>query len=65
MRDVSEEAVQKCVEAVCQNGCTVVRAVIAALENGVAVAELADLRPGDRRQVLEELRSIMAVYDRR
>ncbi len=58
------EQVSRCVEALCQCGCDAVRATITALEMGQPVAQVEGLSDEQRRQVLIELKSIMAVYDR-
>jgi len=56
--------INPCVEAVCRLGCDAVRATISALEAGQPVAQVQGLDAEQRRCVLEELRAIMAVYDR-
>lgn len=57
--------VQQCVEALCQNGCGVVRATIRALEQGLTVAQTDAMAEHERAAVLQELKAIMAVYDAR
>ena len=57
--------IAQCVEQLCQCGCTDVRNTIALLETNQAVAQTEGLSAEERRLVLEELKSIMAVYDRR
>jgi hypothetical protein len=51
-------------EATCRRGCRYVLQVIAALERGEAAAELAALEPAMQQRALDELRAVMAVYDR-
>lgn len=55
--------VQVCVDRLCEQGCSRVNACILALQNGEEVPEVADMSAVDRQAVLEELVSIMAVYD--
>lgn len=55
--------VNQCVEALCANGCDVVRATINNLETGVALEPLSDLDENEIITVLNELKSIMSVYD--
>ncbi len=59
----SEQAIQ-CVETLCERGCFAVRAIISAMEAGCDPVETAGLTEAQRRFVLEELKSIMAVYNR-
>jgi hypothetical protein len=54
--------VDECVEILCQKGCQSVREDIRRLEAGVVLPEVAMLDDLTRRKVLQELRSIMAVY---
>ncbi len=53
------------IEAVCEAGCEAVRASIASLEAGHPVALTEDLSAEECQQVLNELKSIMLVYDMR
>lgn len=55
--------VNECVEALCLTGCDMVRATIKAMEEGLPVAQTAGLSDDEKLQVLDELRTIMAVYD--
>jgi hypothetical protein len=55
--------VNQCVEALCLNGCEIVNATIAALEQDLPVTQIQDLDNEERQAVLRELKSIMAVYD--
>ncbi|KPK39008.1 MAG: hypothetical protein AMJ69_06840 [Gammaproteobacteria bacterium SG8_47] len=62
--DSDDVRVERVVEALCATGCNAVRASIAALEAGLPVPGTEQLDPMERRQVLNDLRAIMAVYDR-
>ena len=55
--------VNQCVEALCANGCEAVRATISNLENDVSLEQLRDLDADETITVLNELKSIMSVYD--
>ncbi len=55
--------VEKCVESLCQNGCTAVYATISALEKDLQSVPLNGLADADRQHVLEELKAIMVVYE--
>ena len=50
---------------ICELGCTRVREVIAALEQGVETPETAHSSAADRADILRELQAVMAVYDAR
>jgi len=54
--------VDGCIERLCQKGCTAVRDDILALEQGRSLSETHGLSREERRLVLMELKSIMAVY---
>lgn len=60
--EIDTRRVDTCVEAICHLGCRTVRAIITLLEQQQAVPELAELNAQERRMVLGELRTIMAVY---
>lgn len=57
--------VNQCVEALCQSGCEMVRATIKAMEEGLPIVQTDGLSAQEKQQVLDELRAIMAVYDRK
>lgn len=57
--------IDHCVELLSHKGCTEVWRIIAALEAGNEVVEAALLTRDERDAVLAELKSIMAVYERR
>lgn len=59
----SSDRVGHCVEALCQKGCRAVWCIIDALERGAPLPETADLSDREIRLVLQELKSIMAVYE--
>ena len=52
------------IEAMCQHGCQAVRSYIQAMESGLSLTQLEDITPQQRIQILDELKAIMAVYDR-
>ncbi|MCK4743388.1 MAG: hypothetical protein KAT25_06185 [Sulfuriflexus sp.] len=56
--------VNQCIEALCSNGCEAVRATISNLESGVELEQLHDLEKNEITTVLNELKSIMSVYDK-
>lgn len=60
---MSSSRVEKCVEVMCHKGCRALWADIDALEQGHAVQETSNLTGIERDQVLQELKSIMAVYE--
>lgn len=57
--------ITQCVELLCESGCSEVRSTITRLETDQMVSQVEGLNAEERRQVLDELKSIMAVYDRR
>lgn len=57
--------IARCVEILCQRGCKEVSRLILALERGESVMETQALGPEERQAVLDELKTIMAVYDER
>lgn len=56
---------QLIVESLCKDGCIAVNAYITSIENGEAPPVMQDLTVAESKLVLRELKSIMAVYDRR
>ena len=54
--------IQEAVERICAKGCRAVRKDIVTLERGEPVPEVWKLNPEERREVLAELKKIMAVY---
>ncbi len=61
----NSEQVSHCIETLCQCGCDAVRATISAMESGAVVPQVQTLSEEERRMVLEELKAVMAVYDKR
>ena len=59
-----ETEIEDLVEKLCQDGCEQVYAHIDALRAGRQLLEIAQLSQVKRRLVLDELLSIMAVYER-
>ena len=55
-------AVERCVELLCQQGCSKVSEYIDALQRGRPVPGIDVLNEGERQALLAELVSIMAVY---
>jgi len=56
--------IQHCVEQLCAEGCQSVRRDIARLEQGKEIPLIEDLKAEEKQQVLSELKTIMAVYDK-
>ncbi len=56
---------QDYLDRICANGCQAVRVCIRQLEQGETPARTAALSAEERRLLLIELKSIMAVYDAR
>jgi len=59
----NREIVSHCIDDICQLGCDGVRNTIVAIENGESPEQVNSLGSEDKRQVLTELKDIMAVYD--
>ncbi len=59
---MNKTAIEKSVEAICAKGCQQVYLAIQALESGDKTGEVESLSQHERRQVLNELKSIMNVY---
>jgi hypothetical protein len=55
---------QAIVDQLCEDGCKAVGHYIDEIESGSDPMPMKQLQPTDREQVLAELKSIMAVYDR-
>ncbi|MBD3671563.1 MAG: hypothetical protein HUJ29_12410 [Gammaproteobacteria bacterium] len=62
---MDQHKIQECVEALCQSGCEMVRATISAMEDGQSIAQTCGLKQDEASAVLNELKTIMSVYDRR
>jgi hypothetical protein len=50
-------------EMLCQSGCEAVNATIVAMENNQPISHIEQLNDAERHIVLQELKSIMAVYE--
>lgn len=60
-----DSRISDCVDTLCEQGCTSVRQAIRRLSSGQAPTEASRLSAAQRRELLRELRTIMAVYDKR
>lgn len=60
--NMNQSRIAHCIEVLCQKGCKEVSLVILALERGEPMAEVQELNEDERQVVLNELKSIMAVY---
>lgn len=56
--------IQDCIEVLCDQGCNSVRKVISAMEAGQQPPEAESLSNDEHLVVLNELRSIIAIYDK-
>jgi len=59
---MDQSRIAHCIEVLCQKGCKEVSLVILALERGDLMTEVQELDEGERQAVLQELKSIMSVY---
>lgn len=59
---IDRQRVDHCVELLCNRGCKAVWADIQRLEAGKSLPETTALTDEERRVVLQELKSVMAVY---
>lgn len=55
--------ISHCVELICSKGCTEVTATIQQLESAISIPEAAEFDTLERDFLLQELKSIMAVYE--
>ena len=55
--------VNQCVESLCQSGCEAVRATITSMEMDLRSSQTQDLDQHEYEAVLNELKSIMSVYE--
>jgi hypothetical protein len=61
--EISQTTVEQWVEYLCEQGCVKVSGYIEALQNNSDLPELGRLSDVQRAAVLDELLSIMSVYD--
>ena len=59
---MDQSKIAHCIEVLCQRGCKEVSLVILALERGETMAEVQELNENELQAVVDELKSIMAVY---
>lgn len=57
--------IEHAVNLICDQGCIRIRVLIQLLETGAAISETQELSPAENRAVLQEIKSIMAIYDLR
>lgn len=62
---MNQDKINLCVEALCELGCRTVSSIIREMEHGAPPVQTAHLDADERRAVLAELKSIMAVYGER
>jgi hypothetical protein len=60
---LSEKEVHDYAEKIAERGCADVNRLLQEIDDGIAVPEIAHLNEHQQRQVLVELRLVMAVYD--
>ena len=60
---MDQEKVSRCVDSVCEKGCTAVNSAIQMLEKDSPVPEADTLNDEEKQRLLQELKSIMAVYE--
>lgn len=59
---MDQAKIAHCIEILCQKGCKEVAQIILALEQNSPLEEVRELSEEERLAVLDELKSIMAVY---
>ena len=62
---MNRKRIDHCVETLSQRGCAEVNEAIRLLEEGSSLSETAELTDDERGAVLNELKSVMAVYTAR
>ncbi|TCV85894.1 hypothetical protein EDC63_108102 [Sulfurirhabdus autotrophica] len=60
---MDQARINQCIEIACEKGCTEVNAIIEKLETGLPVPEASMLNEAEQEVLLQELKSIMAVYE--
>lgn len=63
--NMNHEKISQVLETICNQGCTVVNDVIDAMENGTHPDETADLSVQEKSALLDELKKIMSIYNRK
>jgi hypothetical protein len=58
----NDKQIDLCLESICHQGCRSVNRVIEQLEQGQIIKAVAHLTAAQRHRLLQELKSIMAVY---
>ncbi len=61
---MDHQKVSNAVESICAMGCTTVNAIIETLESGNTVEAVEDFSDAELIALTNELKAIMAVYDR-
>lgn len=62
---MNKDNISRAVENICHQGCTTVSDIIAMLEKGETVKQASHLSCEELMALLKELKSIMAVYEKR
>jgi len=60
---MDKDKVSRCLDSVCEKGCTAVNSAIQMLETDTPVPEADTLNVEEKQCLLQELKSIMAVYE--
>ncbi len=59
--EISNKAADK-IEALCESGCTLINQLLEKASQGNEIEELAEFNLSESKQIIEELKKIMAVY---
>lgn len=62
---IDDPKLSRYLDHLCNQGCTAVREAIEQMEAGNSLPELDNLNQSEQQRLLQELKSIMAVYDAR
>lgn len=62
---MNHEKISKALETICNRGCTVVNDVINAMESGNHPEETANFSTQEKDVLLDELKKIMSIYNRK
>lgn len=60
---LSDKALHDCLEEIAARGCVDVNQLIADIDDGSVITEIAHLSKIQQQQVIHELRKVMKVYD--